>query len=161
MIRLPISKRVYTETKPIFKPVSEWKYQNHSKFWVVEDIFKEGGLELFKEIARSYPIVDTNNHDDDWDHNPFMVHHLPYWITSPLCEAVREFVIRNHFGQGPEMELIDERLSEWGNIYYKDECRPLVNSFIPHVDFPDDEGWIGNLWLSEHEEGETTTDIFS
>ena len=100
MIDTPYIKRVYTETNPIFKPVSEWKYQNHSWFWVVEDIFKEGGLELFKEILlRSYPIVDTNNHDDDWDHNPFMVHHLPYWITSPLCEAVREFVIRNHFGQ--------------------------------------------------------------
>ena len=47
-----------------------------------------------------------------------------------------------------------------GVIYIKDECRPLINSFIPHVDFPFDEGWIGSLWLSEHEEGETSTDIF-
>ena len=160
MIRLPISKRVYQETKPIFKPVSEWSYTYYSKYWVVRDIFKEGGLDLFKEIAKCYPIVDANNHDKDFDHNPFMVHHLPYWITQPLCEAVREFVIREHFGQGPEMELIDERLSEWGNIYHKDECRPLVNSYIPHVDFPDDEGWIGNLWLTEHEEGQTTTNIY-
>ena len=94
MSRLPISKRVYQETKPIFKPVSEWSYTYHSKYWVVRDIFKEGGLDLFKDIASSYPIVDTNNHDGDFDHNPFMVHHLPYWITQPLCEAVREFVLR-------------------------------------------------------------------
>ena len=36
------------------------------------------------------------------------------------------------------MELILERLSEWGNIYIKGQCRPLVNSFIPHVDFPNE-----------------------
>ena len=53
MIRLPISKRVYTETKPIFKPVSEWKYQNHSKFWIVEDIFKEGDVDRFYDILTS------------------------------------------------------------------------------------------------------------
>ena len=45
-------------------------------------------------------------------------------------------------------------------MYYKNECRPLVNSYIPHVDFPHDEGWIGNLWLSEHEKEQTTTDIY-
>ena len=50
MSRLPISKRVYQETKPIFKPVSEWSYTYHSKYWVVRDIFKEGGLDLFKDI---------------------------------------------------------------------------------------------------------------
>tara|TARA_B100001093_G_scaffold130466_1_gene123046 strand:- start:278 stop:1099 length:822 start_codon:yes stop_codon:yes gene_type:complete len=157
---LPISKRVYQETYPILLPVSEWEFKKHQKFWLVDNIFKEGGLDLLKEMAQCYPIVDNNNADDDWDHNPFKVFHLPYWITAPICEAVREFVLREYFHQGPELQLIDERLSEWGNIYVKEDCRPLVNSCIPHVDFPHDEGWIANLWLSQHEEEETGTNLY-
>ena len=158
---LPISKRVYEETYPILLPVSEWEFSFHSHYWIVTKCFKDGGLDLLKEMASCYPIVDPNNSDDDFDHNPFMVHHLPYWITHPICEAVREFVLREYFHQPKDMKLIDEHLSEWGNIYVKDKSRPLINSAIPHVDFPFDEGWISNLWLSRHEEGETSTDIYT
>ena len=157
---LPVSKRVYEKENPIFLPVSEWEFTYHSKYWIVTKLFKEGGLDLFKEMAECYPIVDRNNDDDHIDHNPFQVHHMPLWFTTPISEAVREFVLREHFKQGPEMELIDERLSEWGNIYIKGQCRPLVNSHIPHVDFSKENGFIGNIWLSEHEEGETATNIY-
>jgi len=157
---LPITKREYEENFPILLPVSEWEFTYHSDYWVITKLFQEGGLELFKEIAKCYPIVDKNNDNHHIDHNPFQVHHLPLWITTPICEAVREFVLREHFKQGPETELINERLSEWGNIYIKGECKPLVNSHIPHVDFPSDDGWIGNLWLSENDKEETATKIF-
>ena len=158
---LPISKRLYEETYPILLPVSEWEFTYHSHYWIITKCFKDGGLDLLKEMASCYPIVDPNNSDDDFDHNPFMVHHLPYWITHPICEAIREFVLKEHFHQSKDMALIGEHLSEWGNIYVKDKSRPLVNSAIPHVDFPFDEGWISNLWLSRHEEGETSTDIYT
>jgi len=157
---LPISKRVYEKESPIFLPVSEWEFTYHSKYWIVNKLFKDGGLDLFKEMAECYPIVDRNNDDDHVDHNPFQVHHMPLWFTTPISEAVREFVLREHFKQGPEMQLIDERLSEWGNIYIKGQCRPLVNSHIPHVDFSKENGFIGNIWLSEHEEGTTATNIY-
>ena len=58
---LPISKRVYEKESPIFLPVSEWEFTYHSKYWLVTKLFKEGGLDLFKEMAKCYPIVDRNN----------------------------------------------------------------------------------------------------
>ena len=157
---LPITKREYEENCPILLPVSEWEFTYHSDYWVITKLFQEGGLELFKEIAKCYPIVDKNNHNHHIDHNPFQVHHMPLWFATPICDMVREFVLREHFKQGPEMDLIHERQLEWGNIYIKGECRPLTNSYIPHVDFPYEEGWIGNLWLSEHDKEETGTKIF-
>ena len=48
---LPISKRVYQETYPILLPVSEWEFKKYQKFWLVDNIFKEGGLDLLKEMA--------------------------------------------------------------------------------------------------------------
>tara|TARA_B100000287_G_scaffold425236_1_gene471210 strand:- start:4568 stop:5401 length:834 start_codon:yes stop_codon:yes gene_type:complete len=157
---LPIGREEYLENHPIFRPAEEWKFKFHSWYWEVWDIFQPGGLDLFKNIAYCYPIEDVNNQDKAHDHNPFQVHHLPFWITQPLCEEVRAFVIKEHFKQGRDLEFIDERLSEWGNIYWKDDCRPVCHSRIPHVDFPVDEGWIGNLWLSKHDEGETSTNIY-
>ena len=157
---LPVSKRQYENESPIFLPVSEWEFTKHANYWLVTKLFKEGGLDLFKAMAKCYPIVDKNNDDDHIDHNPFQVHHMPLWFATPICDMVREFVLREHFKQGPEMDLIHERQLEWGNIYIKGECRPLTNSYIPHVDFPYEEGWIGNLWLSEHEEKETETRLY-
>ena len=58
---LPVSKRVYEKENPIFLPVSEWEFTYHSKYWIVTKLFKEGGLDLFKEMAECYPIVDRNN----------------------------------------------------------------------------------------------------
>jgi len=157
---LPVSKREYEKENPIILPVSEWEFRYYSKYWIVTKLFKEGGLDLFREMAKCYPIVDKNNDDDHIDHNPFQVHHMPLWFTTPIAEAVREFVLREHFKQGPEMELLDERLSEWGNIYIKGECKPLINSHIPHVDFSKENGWIGNLWLSKNDREETATNIY-
>ena len=159
-ITLPIPKREYENESPIFLPVSDWEFTKHSNYWVITKLFKEGGLDLYKEMAMCYPIIDRNADDGHIDHNPFQVHHMPHWFTNPISEAVREFVLREHFRQGPELQLIEERLSEWGNVYIKGECHPLINSHIPHVDFTHDEGFIGNLWLSEHEERETETRLY-
>ena len=132
---LPVSKRQYENESPIFLPVSEWEFTKHANYWIITKLFKEGGLDLFKAMAKCYPIVDKNNDDDHIDHNPFQVHHMPLWFATPICDMVREFVLREYFKQGPDMELIHERQLEWGNIYIKGECRPLTNSYIPHCPF--------------------------
>ena len=62
-ITLPIPKREYEEKSPIFLPVSEWEFTKHSNYWVITKLFKEGGLDLYKEMAMCYPIIDRNADD--------------------------------------------------------------------------------------------------
>ena len=64
MSRLPISKRVYQETKPIFKPVSEWSYSYHSKYWVVRDIFKEFYKTQFQILKEENPGLRLNQYKE-------------------------------------------------------------------------------------------------
>ena len=96
-----------------------------------------------------------NNQETAFDPNPFIVHHIPYWLFNPLATAVRDFVVINYFKRPKEESCInDERLSEWANIFIRSESNPVRFSAMPHVDYPYDEGFISNLWLSEHRKKE-------
>ena len=157
---LPIPRHMYDGSK-IIKPAEEWTFKNFSTHWVVDNIFVEGGIDLLKDICECYPIEDMNNQETAFDPNPFIVHHIPYWLFNPLATAVRDFVVINYFKRPKEESCInDERLSEWANIFIRSESNPVRFSAMPHVDYPHDEGFISNLWLSEHEEGEVGTTLY-
>tara|TARA_B100000902_G_C27320257_1_gene923918 strand:- start:2011 stop:2835 length:825 start_codon:yes stop_codon:yes gene_type:complete len=157
---LPTPRHLYDGTD-IIKPAEEWTHVYHSTHWEVDNIFADGGLDRLKDICECYPIEDMNNQETAFDSNPFIVHHIPYWLFNPLAQAVRDFVVINYFKRPKEESCInDERLSEWANIFLRSESNPVRYSALPHVDYPYDEGFISNLWLSEHEPGTTGTTLY-
>ena len=46
----------------------------------------------------------------------------------------------------------------WGNYYTKSRYTFHKFHHIPHIDGP---GWVGNLWLSDHEEGSRGTQFYN
>ena len=154
---LPVRKDCLGER--LVRPAEEWEFTYHGKYWIVRNAFRD--LEQFKDILKCYPIEDMNNEPGVTHPNPFIVHHIPYWIFFHISEEVRNFIILNHFKTGKDFTLPNERLSKWGNIFSRKDSRPLRHSNLPHVDFSGESGFIANLWLTEHEPGETGTKIFS
>lgn len=143
---------VYFDTEILVKEKIEKEYFELEKgigYWVTECPFVDGSFEKFKTFVNSNPIWRMNNEPEFEDTNPFATIHLATFATDKINK-----LISNIYGPPPYRT----GFNDWGNLYWKDECRPIKRWRLPHRDYG--SGLVANLWFTDHTETETGTRIF-
>lgn len=128
--------------------VDEWdlefvKLSEKVGYWTGAHPFRsEEDFNVFAKLIQSHPICKTNNHEGASDPNPFATIHVPTWISMPICKLIEQFYIKNY---NPEIENPTHR--EWGNVFFRQDMRPVELFRIPHIDAV--KGLICNMWFNE------------
>ena len=128
--------------------VEEHKLDYGISYWTAENPFLEDGFFKFRDVVESFPICADTNYDHCKHGNPFATIHLPEWVVIDLT-----LLIKNYFDVSEPCNL-----GEWGNLYFKEECRPWDYFRLPHCDGTN--GIVGNLWLTDHEPEDRGTIIY-
>lgn len=140
------------------KNVNDWnveyiKLNDSIGYWIAEDPFVDNGFELFKNLISCFPIQKDNNHDSNFDPNPFDTIHVPEWVSNRLCMLVRDFYHKN-----VRTDWFDPQIHEWGNVYFKNRSRPISCWRIPHIDYV--HGIVANMWFTDHPLNESGTKLY-
>ncbi len=109
-------------------------------YWTVE----------VKDIRSYLPI---NISDQPNVYNPFTGWNITDDVKKFIEDTVRKIAIPKSWKQ----THLDE-VNCWGNYYAKSRYTYHKFHHIPHIDGP---GWVGNLWLSENEEGTRGTEFYN
>ena len=117
-------------------------------YYIADDPFKEGSFDLYRQLASTFPIMTDTNRSDCRDPNPFATIHLPHWCNMDIFRLMRGY-FKNWF-HAPVEQL---NLTEWCNLYFKDESRPWNYFRLPHVDGP--KGLVSNLWFTDNNDAGT------
>ena len=96
------------------------------------------GIEEFS--PRPFPSAPINNCFKAWK--------APDELEKFIGDIVEELM--------PEKENIGRKC--WGNYYDRIRHKSFQFSHLPHID---GMGWVGNLWLTDHPEGERGTQFYS
>ncbi len=120
--------------------IGEVKYTNLTDdfgYWTVE----------VKDIRTYFPIniVDHPN-----TYNPFIGWNITNDIKTFIEDTVRKVAIPK--------ESHTSKVNSWGNYFNRFQYNYHKFHHIPHVDGP---GWVGNLWLSENEDGSRGTQFYN
>ena len=99
-----------------------------------------------EDINDYLPIKIKNNPDN---YNPFTG-----WDISDEVKDFVEKVIRKIC----MLELYKLNVNTWGNYFNRSRYTYHKFHHIPHIDGP---GWVGNLWLSDNEEGSRGTQFYN
>ena len=99
-----------------------------------------------EDINDYLPIKIKNNPDN---YNPF----TGWDITDEVTDFV-ESVIRKIY----KLEPFKLNVNTWGNYFNRSRYTYHKFHHIPHIDGP---GWVGNLWLSDNEEGSRGTQFYN
>ena len=120
--------------------IGEVEYTNLTDdfgYWTVE----------VKEIRTYLPINIANQPNT---YNPFTGWNIADEVKEFMEDVIRKVAI-------PEGEQL-RSIVGWGNYYTKSRYTFHKFHHIPHIDGP---GWVGNLWLSDHEEGSRGTQFYN
>lgn len=121
-------------------------------YWNIYDPFIDDGIDQFKKFVSSNPIWRMNNEPELEDTNPFATIHLPTFATDTIFNLLRDFCKK-------ELNImIPLNVNDWGNLYFKDECRPIKRWRLPHMDYVG--GIASNLWLTDHEKNLSGTKLY-
>ena len=106
-------------------------------YWTVE----------VKDIRTYFPIniVDHPN-----TYNPFIGWNITNDIKTFIEDTVRKIAIPK--------ESHTSKVNSWGNYFNRFQYNYHKFHHIPHVDGP---GWVGNLWLSDNEDGSRGTQFYN
>ena len=120
--------------------IGEVKYTNLTDdfgYWTVE----------VKDIRTYFPIniVDHPN-----TYNPFIGWNITNDIKTFIEDTVRKVAIPK--------ESHTSKVNSWGNYFNRFQYNYHKFHHIPHIDGP---GWVGNLWLSENEDGSRGTQFYN
>ena len=120
--------------------IGEVKYTNLTDdfgYWTVE----------VKDIRTYFPIniVDHPN-----TYNPFIGWNITNDIKTFIEDTVRKVAIPK--------ESHTSKVNSWGNYFNRFQYNYHKFHHIPHVDGP---GWVGNLWLSDNEDGSRGTQFYN
>ena len=120
--------------------IGEVKYTNLTDdfgYWTVE----------VKDIRTYFPIniVDHPN-----TYNPFIGWDIVNDVKTFIEDTVRKVAIPK--------ESHTSKVNSWGNYFNRFQYNYHKFHHIPHVDGP---GWVGNLWLSENEDGSRGTQFYN
>lgn len=142
----------------LIKSLEEWnveyiKLSDNTGYWIADNPFKDNGFEKYRELISAFPIVKNNNIDACMDPNPFDTIHLPEWMTKNILQLIIQY-----YTTYIESTVIGKNVHEWGNLYWANRSRPIEAFRIPHIDYP--AGIVGNLWLSDHPEDSTGTNLY-
>ena len=141
------------------KDVCDWeltevKCTANTSYWTAEHPFKTNSdFVLFRDLVSKYPVCKGNNNSSDNNPNPFQTIHLPVWLSSPICDLVREYYLKNI-----NPHISNPQYMEWGNLYEREKVKPIDAYRIPHIDA--ERGFICNLWFSYHEGNTSGTEIY-
>lgn len=135
---------VYFDDVIKLKPLEyeEIKLTKKISYWNINDPFFNDGFEKFREFISCNPIWRMNNEDELEDTNPFSTIHLPTFSTNQIFNLLTLFVRKN---LNINYQL---NYNDWGNLYFKDKCRPIKKWRLPHMDYVG--GIVANLWLTDH-----------
>lgn len=141
-----------------FKPISAWEIENVKlsygiEYWIVHDPFIDNGFELFRDVINCFPIQKNNSQVQSIQPNPFDTIHVPEWVHKDLCLYIRDFYL-----QHTNKQIVDPQVHEWGNVYFKDICKPISCWRIPHIDYT--HGMVGNLWFTDHNIEDSATKLY-
>jgi hypothetical protein len=139
------------------KKFNEWnieyvKLTDTVGYWIADNPFLDDGFNLYKELVSCFPIVKTHNNPQCKEPNPFESIHLPEWMCKEIFLLIKEY-FEPQFSSYYNMQF-----TEWGNVYFKEKCKPLEYFRLPHMDFPC--GIVANFWFSDHEEGTSGTSLY-
>lgn len=140
--------QVVSVKSPIEWNVEEVELDYGVKYWVADNPFTGDGLDLFMDVVKSFPICADTNYDHCDHGNPFATIHLPEWAVVQLCVLIKDYFLIGS----------PANLGEWGNLYFREDCRPWDYFRLPHCDGP--RGMIGNLWLTDHNPEDRGTIIY-
>jgi len=120
--------------------IGEVEYTNLTDdfgYWTVE----------VKDIRTYFPIniVDHPN-----TYNPFIGWNITNDIKTFIEDTVRKVAIPK--------ESHTSKVNSWGNYFNRFQYNYHKFHHIPHVDGP---GWVGNLWLSDNEDGSRGTQFYN
>ena len=118
-------------------------------YYIADQPFKDGGFDLYMDLAATFPIMTDTNRGDCRDPNPFATIHLPHWCCVEVFRLMRGY-FRTWFDNKPIEDLM---LTEWGNLYFKEESFPWNYFRLPHVDGP--QGLVSNLWFTTNPDSGT------
>lgn len=135
---------VYFDSEIKLKPLEYERVHlaDNVYYWNIYDPFFDDGLEKFKTFVSSNSIWRMNNEPELEDSNPFATIHLPTFATDKIFNLLREFC---HKELNISYHLIGE---DWGNLYWKNECRPIKRYRLPHMDYVG--GIASNLWMTDN-----------
>jgi len=129
----------------------EVKVTDGISYFNVYNIFEGDGFDRFQNFVQSNPIWRMNNEPDLTDMNPFSTIHLPTWATEELFAMVSELYLRT----ATHLPRHTINNNDWGNIYFKEECRPIKKWRLPHIDYV--RGLAANMWFTDHAPGDSGT----
>lgn len=119
------------------------KLDKNIGYWIVESPFIDDGFEVFKNLLLQFPIQKDSRHSLSLEPNQFSCIHIPSWCSNNLCLLVKKF-----FDINIKKFYKDYQFGEWGNIFIRNELKPLECYLLPHFDYP--LGLVSNLWLTDH-----------
>jgi len=133
----------------------EVKVTDDISYYEVYEIFESDGFDRFQNFVQTNPIWRMNNEPDLPDMNPFSTIHLPTWATKELFSMISELYVKTakHIPSYRTDNFITN--NDWGNIYFKEECRPIRKWRLPHIDYV--SGLAGNMWFTDHTPGSSGT----
>ena len=102
---------------------------------------------VYVEDMNDYLPIKIKNNPDNY--NPFTG-----WDISDEVKDFVEKVIRKIC----MLELYKLNVNTWGNYFNRSRYTYHKFHHIPHIDGP---GWVGNLWLSDNEEGSRRTHFYT
>ena len=110
---------------------------NDFGYWSVE----------IEDIRNYFPIniVDRPN-----TYNPFTGWNIANDVKIFMEEVIRKIAIPK--------SLHTSKINCWGNYFNRSQYNYHKFHHVPHIDGP---GWVGNLWLSDHEEGSRGTQFYN
>ena len=57
-------------------------------YYIADQPFKDGGFDLYMDLAATFPIMTDTNKGDCRDPNPFATIHLPHWCCVEVFRSV-------------------------------------------------------------------------
>ncbi len=135
--------------KPTDWNVEYIKLTDDIGYYVADDPFEDGSFDLYKSLAATFPIMTDTNKTNCRDANPFATIHLPHWCCIEIFRLMRGY-FRTWFGDAEVEQL---HLTEWGNLYFKEESFPWDYFRLPHVDGA--KGLVSNLWFTTNPDSGT------
>lgn len=137
------------------KCIDDWKVEyveldSGIGYWIADNPFYDDGLELYQDLVSKFPIVKDTNREGCKDANPFATIHLPEWCCIDIFLLMKEYFSEWFPGH--------VELSEWGNLYFKEESKPWDYFRLPHCDGPN--GIVSNLWFTNHPTEESGTMLY-
>ena len=100
-----------------------------------------------ENITTYLPINIVNEPDV---YNPFLKWNIEDDVKDFIEDTVKKVAL-------PESQNFS-KTNAWGNYYTKSRYNHHKFHHIPHIDGP---GWVGNLWLSDNEDGSRGTQFYN